>query len=98
MSPWTYLAIGIFLEVVGTSCLKVSDGFSNPIPSILCVLCFVAALYSLSISVRSIDIGVVYAIWSGVGIALITLIGAFFFQEALSFSKLLFIGIIMVGP
>lgn len=97
MNAWSYLAIGIFLEVIGTTCMKLSDGFTNPIPSAACALCFLAALYCLSISVKSLDIGVVYAIWSGVGIALITLIGAVYFQEALSSMKLLFIAIIVIG-
>lgn len=97
LSPWTYLAIGIFLEVVGTTCLKLSNGFSLPVPATLSVLCFLVALYTLSISVLAIPIGVVYAIWSGAGIVLITIIGALYFAELLAPIKLAFIAIILVG-
>ncbi|MEM7358326.1 MAG: multidrug efflux SMR transporter [Pseudomonadota bacterium] len=97
LSPWTYLAIGIFLEVVGTTCLKLSNGFTLPVPATLSVLCFLIALYTLSISVLAIPIGVVYAIWSGAGIVLITIIGALYFGELLAPIKLAFIAIILVG-
>ena len=97
MNAWTYLMAGIVFEVIGTTFLKLSDGFSETWPSTLCIVFFVAALYMLSQSVKSIEIGVVYAIWSGVGIAFITLIGAFFFHEVLSYSKIFFIGMIIVG-
>lgn len=97
MNAWSYLLLGIFFEVIGTTCLKLSDGFTQPIPSTVCVICFAFAMYALSISVKDIDIGVVYAIWSGVGIALITMIGAFYFDEFLNLKKLLFIGLIIIG-
>ena len=97
MNAWTYLIIGIVFEVIGTTCLKLSDGFSNMSWSILCVVCFISALYALSLSVKTLDISVVYAIWSGVGIALISLIGIFFFQEQLTFYKLTFISFIVIG-
>lgn len=97
MNAWTYLAIGIVFEVIGTTSLKLSNGFSNSFWSSVCIACFVAAMYVLSLSVKSLDISTVYAIWSGVGIALISLIGVFFFQEQLTFLKLFFIGLIMIG-
>lgn len=97
MNAWSYLMLGIFFEVIGTTCLKLSDGFTQPIPSTICVICFAFAMYALSISVKDIDIGVVYAIWSGVGIALITVIGAFYFNEFLNPMKLVFIGLIIIG-
>ena len=78
MNAWTYLLAGIVFEVIGTTFLKLSDGFSESLYSTLCIVFFVAALFMLSQSVKSIEIGVVYAIWSGVGIALITLILALF--------------------
>lgn len=97
MNAWTYLAIGIVFEVLGTTCLKLSNGFTQITWSSLCVACFIASLYMLSLSVKTLDISIVYAIWSGVGIALISLIGVFFFQEHFTFLKLFFIGLIMVG-
>lgn len=97
MNAWTYLALGILFEVVGTSALKYSNGFSESLPSTICVMCFVVALYCLSLSVKELDISVVYAIWSGVGIAIITLIGVFVFKESLGLSKMLFISMIIIG-
>ena len=97
MNAWTYLAIGIVFEVIGTTSLKLSNGFSDTTWSSVCIACFVAALYVLSVSVKTLDLSVVYAIWSGVGITLISLIGVFFFQEQITFLKLFFIGMIAVG-
>jgi small multidrug resistance pump len=97
MSAWTYLGLGIVFEVIGTSFLKVSNGFSESVPSTLCVMFFVAALYMLSQSVRTLEIGVVYAIWSGVGIALISIIGVFFFNESVSLTKMGCIALIIIG-
>ncbi|NND83227.1 MAG: multidrug efflux SMR transporter [Gammaproteobacteria bacterium] len=97
MSPWTYLALGILFEVVGTSALKMSDGFTQWLPSSICILGFMTALYMLSQSVRTLDISVVYAIWCGAGIVLIALIGVFFFSEVLTPLKILFIALIVIG-
>ena len=63
----------------------------------ICIVSFILALIALSQSVKSLEIGVVYAIWSGVGITLITLIGLLFFHESISFAKLFFIALIVIG-
>jgi small multidrug resistance pump len=97
MNAWTYLAIGIVFEVIGTTCLKLSNGFTEITWSCLCVACFVAAMYVLSLSVKTLDISIVYAIWSGVGITLISFIGVFFFQEQVTFLKFFFIALIVIG-
>lgn len=97
MNAWTYLILGIVFEVSGTTALKFSNGFTEVWASSICVLCFLVALYCLSLSIKELDISVVYAIWSGVGIAIITLIGVFYFQESMTISKLFFIGLIVAG-
>ncbi len=97
MSPWAFLAIGIVCEVIATTALKLSDGFSETLPTLVCVLSFTIALAALAQSVKSLEIGVVYAIWSGAGITLITLIGLLFFHESVGFAKLLFITLIVIG-
>lgn len=97
MNAWIYLSFAIVAEVIGTSFIKLSDGFTHPIYTGLCLLCFTAALFLLSQSVKQIDISVVYAIWSGVGIALITAIGVLVFNEQLSLSRGLFIVLIAIG-
>jgi len=97
MNAWSYLIIGIVFEVVGTTSLKLSDGFSDTMWSSICIGCFIAAMYSLSLSVKTLDISVVYAIWSGVGITFISLIGVFFFQEQFTVLRFAFILLIVVG-
>lgn len=97
MSPWSYLALGIVFEVMGTSALKLSNGFTQPLPSAIVVVGFVLALYMLSQSVKTLDIGVVYAIWSGAGVVLIALIGVFFFKEILTPMKIAFMALIVIG-
>lgn len=97
MNAWIYLALGIVFEVAGTSALKLSQGFTQTVPALVCLLCFGTALYFLSQSVKSLDLGVVYAIWCGVGIVLISLIGVIVFGDNLTFAKLAFISLIVIG-
>ena len=77
------LLIAIIAEVIATSALKVSDGFTRLLPSIVVVAGYGSAFYFLSLVLKSMPIGVAYAIWSGVGVALITIIGAVFFKQTL---------------
>ncbi|MCB1271564.1 MAG: multidrug efflux SMR transporter [Microthrixaceae bacterium] len=72
---WVYLTIAIVSEVVGTSFLKESNGFSELWPSVISLCGYGIALFTLSLAVREIELGVAYAIWAGVGTALIVLIG-----------------------
>ena len=69
---WALLALAIVAEVIATSALKASDGFSRLWPTVVLVLGYGVSFYCLSIVLRTIPVGIVYAIWSGVGIALIT--------------------------
>lgn len=72
---WIYLAIAIVSEVIATSLLKSSDGFRHLLPSVVVVIGYAVAFYFLSLTLRTIPIGIAYAIWSGVGIVLITVVG-----------------------
>ena len=83
MQDWIYLAVAIVSEVAATSALKASDGFSRLGPSVIVIVGYAAAFYFLSLTLRSIPIGVAYAIWSGVGVALIALIGWAVFGQVL---------------
>lgn len=94
---WLYLALGVVFEVCGTTALKFSNGFTQTVPTAVSISCFSAALYFLSLSVRVLDLSVVYAIWSGVGVAIIAAIGILVFGETLSGFKLFFIALIIVG-
>lgn len=78
---YTYLAIAIVAEVIGTSALKASKGFTVLAPSLMVAIGFVAAFYFLSLALRTIPVGIAYAIWGGCGLALIVVIGAVIFRE-----------------
>lgn len=94
---WFYLALAIGAEVIGTSALKASNGFSNWTYSLVCIVGYGAAFYFLSLVLRTIPIGVAYAIWSGVGVALITVIGYFAFDQKLNLPAIGGIGLIVLG-
>ena len=72
---WIFLIIGIFLEVLGTTFLKLSDGFNNVVPSILMFVFWGSGFAFLSLALRKIDISIAYAIWSGTGIAFMAVMG-----------------------
>lgn len=69
--PYILLMIAIVAEVVGTSALKQSDGFSRPAPALVAIVCYAIAFYMLSLTLRALPTGIAYAIWSGVGIVLV---------------------------
>jgi small multidrug resistance pump len=94
---WFYLALAILCEVVGTTCIKLSDGFKNTSPSVMIFIFYGIAFFFLSLAVKKIDISVSYAIWSGVGTALIAMIGVFLFKESMTTIKLISITLIIAG-
>lgn len=97
MSPWILLGLAIAAEVVGTSALKASEGFSKLWPSAIVVLSYGAAFYLLSLTLRTIPVGIAYAVWSGVGVVLIALIGWLVFGQKLDGAGLLGMGLIVAG-
>ncbi len=94
---WVYLFIAIAAEVVGTTALKPSEGFTKPGPSAVVVVGYLLAFYFLSRTLGTIPVGIAYAVWSGVGIVLISLIGWLVFKQALDAAALLGIGLIIAG-
>lgn len=94
---WLYLAIAIVAEVIGTSALKASDGFTKLYPSLIVIVGYGVAFYFLSLTLRTIPVGIAYAIWSGVGIVLISLIGWLAFNQKLDLPALLGISLIAAG-
>ncbi|NTW55676.1 MAG: multidrug efflux SMR transporter [Chlorobiaceae bacterium] len=94
---WLYLIVAIVCEVAATSALKETDGFSRPLPSAVVVAGYAAAFYFLALTLRTFPIGIVYALWSGVGIVLITIVGWFFYQQKLDLAALAGIGLIIAG-
>lgn len=94
---WIFLSVAIVAEVIGTSALKASEGFSKPLPAIICALSFAVAFYCLSLTLKVMPIGIVYAIWSGAGIVLISIMGYFLFRQTLDLPAMVGIGFIIVG-
>lgn len=97
MQPWIFLALAIVSEVVGTSALKAAEGFSRPGPSLLVVGGYASAFYFLSLTLKTIPVGVAYAIWSGAGIALIALIAWFFYGQRLDLPAVIGLLLIVAG-
>jgi len=97
MHPALWLALAIGSEIVATVSLKLSDAFTRPIPAVAVVLGYGFSFYALSVTLRSIPLGVVYAVWSGVGTAAVVLVGVFLFREVLDAIKVAGIGLIIIG-
>lgn len=97
MGPWTYLAGAIALEIVATTLLKMSDGFEKTHWGIASIVCYSACFWLLAPALKTIPVGVAYAIWSGVGIVAIALIGLTFFGQKLSLPQLGFMAMLLVG-
>ncbi|MBN8450262.1 MAG: QacE family quaternary ammonium compound efflux SMR transporter [Candidatus Accumulibacter sp.] len=95
MSHWTYLAIAIVAEVIGTSFLKSSEGFTKLLPSAIVVVTYVIAFYFLGLTLKTLPVGIAYAVWAGAGVALITLVGYLFFGQALDAPAI--IGIVLIA-
>jgi small multidrug resistance pump len=91
------LAIAILLEVTGTTALQMSEQLTKLIPTLVMVVCYIGSLYFMSLALRTIPIGITYAIWSGLGIVLITAIGYTKFRQALDAPALIGVGLIVVG-
>jgi small multidrug resistance pump len=94
---YLYLAIAIILEIVATSFLKTSEGFTKLVPSVICAIGYAIAFYCMSLTLRTVPVGIAYAIWSGTGIAVIALIGWLVFKQALDVPGFLGITLILSG-
>ncbi|HMA87039.1 MAG TPA: multidrug efflux SMR transporter, partial [Desulfosalsimonadaceae bacterium] len=94
MSHWFFLIIAIILEVAGTTSMKLSEGFSRWLPSILIFVFYGLSFAGLTLALKRIDVSIAYAIWAGLGTALITVIGLVYFKEPATLIKLISIGLI----
>ncbi|WP_323016616.1 multidrug efflux SMR transporter [Castellaniella sp.] len=98
MNPsWTYLIIAIVAEVIATSALKASAGFTRLMPSAITIIGYGLAFYLLALALKTIPVGIAYAVWSGVGIVAIAAIGYFVFDQTLDAAALIGIGLILAG-
>ena len=92
-----FLIIAIVAEVAGTTALKASDGFTRLVPSVAVVLSYGVAFFFLSLTLRSMPVGIAYAIWSGLGIVLISAAAYVFYRQSLDVPALIGIALIMAG-
>tara|TARA_R110002020_G_scaffold16586_10_gene58613 strand:- start:69 stop:401 length:333 start_codon:yes stop_codon:yes gene_type:complete len=97
MSGFVFLAIAIVGEVIATSFLRASNGFSELWPSVVVVVGYAITFYFFSLALQSIPVGIAYAIWSGIGIVLIALIAYFAYGQTLDLPALLGMGLILAG-
>ena len=94
---WGVLSVAIAFEVAGTTCLRLSEGLSRPVPSVL-IFVFYAVSFALNaMVVRALGMGVTYAVWSGAGTVLTSLIGCYYFREPATALKLASAGLIVIG-
>ena len=94
---YAYLGVAIVAEVIATSALKASDGFTRAGPSVVMVVGYAIAFYCLALTLRVIPTGIAYAIWSGIGIVLISAVGWVWFRQALDLPALIGLGLIVAG-
>ncbi|MBK7600240.1 MAG: QacE family quaternary ammonium compound efflux SMR transporter [Acidobacteria bacterium] len=94
---WVFLTVAIVSEVIGTSALKSSEGFSRLWPSAIVVVGYASAFYFLSLTLKTLPVGVAYAIWSGAGVALIALIAWVIYGQALDLPAIIGMLLIMAG-
>lgn len=97
MQHWLLLGIAIVSEVIATSALKAAEGFTRPLPSLVVVIGYGIAFYCLSLVLRTLPVGVVYAIWSGAGVALIALAGWLLYGQALDLPAVVGMTLIVAG-
>lgn len=97
MKNWIFLCVAIVSEVVATSALKSSEGFTRLWPTLLVVAGYMLAFYFLSLTLRTIPVGVAYAIWAGLGVALIALVSWVIFDQKLDLPAMIGMGLIVSG-
>lgn len=94
---YLYLALAIIAEVVGTSFLKATDGFSKLVPSVIVGVSYLASFYFMALVLRTIPVGITYAIWAGAGIVLVTLIAAIIYKQTPDLPAVIGMSLIIAG-
>lgn len=92
-----YLAVAILCEIVGTTALKSTHGFTRLLPSLVTVAAYALAFYFLSLPLRSMPVGIIYAIWSGAGIVILALVDLFWFRTSIDAAGFVGIALILAG-
>jgi len=94
---WLYLILAIVMEVLGITSMKLSEGFTKIVPSVLLFIFYGLCFSCLTLAIKKIDVSVAYGVWSGLGTALIALIGIYWFKEPVTAIKLTSLALIIVG-
>ena len=94
---WLYLSLAILFEVGGTVSLKMSNGFSVLGPSVVVVVFYGISILFLGLVLKTMDVGTAYAVWAGLGTALVVIVGIFYFDEPATILRLFFLGMIIAG-
>jgi small multidrug resistance pump len=94
---WFYLAMAIALEVMGTTCMKLSEGFTRLIPSVLVFVLYMVSFAFMILALKKIELSIAYAIWAGLGTALIAVIGIAWFGESMGLLKIVSIVFVVMG-
>lgn len=94
---WLFLALAIVLEVCGTTCMKLSEGFSRLTPSVLIFVFYGLSFVAFTFALRRIDVSLAYAVWAGLGVLLIGAVGILYFKEPISILKVVSMGLIIIG-
>ena len=97
MHHWLFLSGAILLEVAGTISMKLSEGFTRPIPSVLIFVFYIISFVALTFAIEKIEVSTAYTIWAGVGTALIAIIGLVYFGEPATAIKFISIILIIIG-
>ncbi|MET3898214.1 small multidrug resistance pump [Devosia sp. UYZn731] len=97
MTNYLFLAIAIVSEVIATSALKAAEGFTQLVPSIIVAVGYASAFYFLSLTLKTIPVGIAYATWSGVGIVLVSLVGLLFLGQKIDLAGIVGMAMIVGG-
>lgn len=97
MQGWWLLGFAVVLEVAGTTCMKLSEGLTHLWPSLGIVVFYLASFTCVTIALKHIDVSVAYAVWAGLGVVLITLVGVFFFGESMTLWRAASIALVLLG-
>lgn len=94
---YIYLALAIVTEVIGTTLLKSTEEFTKLIPSVIVVIAYISSFYFLTLTLRSIPVGIAYAVWAGLGIFLVTLFAAIIYKQIPDTATVIGMGLIVIG-
>lgn len=97
MGTYWYLLIAIITEVIATCFLKATQGFTKPLPSVVVLIAYGTAFYCLSVVIKTLPVSVIYAIWTGCGVVLVTLVSAVILKQSIDLAAIIGIAFIVIG-